>query len=318
MAETAVTEPRLARLVAFLVALLAIRVGLEGWLTASESMALFVRLLPAAGAVAVVAFRSAAAPQLRWTAAALAAGLPLVLGFQILTPEADSTERRFGLWTAEAHGGVGQYQEADICDTDLYKYQTAGAGIAHVTVDLDKDLTRELGLRVYGAKQQRADEPEGSPQFEEDGVGTLVAHPYVQVEGRYYGGHLGAQIGQAAYLDADATSPILPSLGFRVGPRSFHLQGGILDGPQFGSPAPAIHVGLGTGRLTASGQELRLQGGFSGSGVYASGTLPADRFLFEPMAAYAPTDNGAGLSRRPAAPLPDPGGVRRQRPLAMP
>ena len=294
LASAPLAEAPVARLVGLLVALLAARVALDGWLTAPESVSLFVRLLPAAGAVAVVLWRHAAAPHLRWTATALAAGLPLVMGFQILTPEADSTgadggTERFTMFAVEAHGGTGVYQEQEVCDSNLNQYRTAGVGIAHVTVDIDRAFTRELGLGLSGGTQENADP--GSTREGEPGVNTYDAHAYVRLEGKNFGGHFGARVGEITYLGADEDDVvnIVPTFGFRAGPRRFHLQGGVFDGSLMGSPAPSVHFGLGTGGLTAAGQEVRFQGGLSGSGVYASGTFVLDQFLIEPIVAFAGT-----------------------------
>ncbi len=301
-------EAPVGRLVGLLVVLLAARVALDGWLSAPESVSLFIRLLPAAAAVAVVLWRQAAAPQLRWTVTALAAGLPLMMGFQIFSPEADSTggERQFTLLAVEAHGGYGRYEEVDICDADLYEYQTVGAAVAHVTVDLDRETTREIGVRAYSSTQERAS-LSSNPDFDSAGQRVLAVHPYAQFEGEYIGGHLGLQVGNLPVLDGDTSirygpdgeiaddqTPVrvAPALGVRLGPRAFHLQGGFLDGAHFGAPAPALHLGLGTGKLTAAGQEVRFQGGVSGSGYYASGTFALDNFLLEPMVAYAPVSRG--------------------------
>ncbi len=283
-------EPSAARLVGVLAAVLAARVALSGWLTGSEAAVLLVRIVPAVAAVAVVVVRRSSVPQLRWTAAALAGAVPLVVGFQT----APAASGSFDLWAVEAHGDLGRYEEFDICSTDLYEYASAGGGVARVWVDLDNETTRELGVRVYGGRQT----VEGEAFYPEDEGGAFVAvHPYAQIEGRNAGLTVGFQAGSLPILGPDSPSPALPAIGVRLGPRKAHLQAGYLDSPHFGAPAPVFHLGFGTGRLTESGQELRVTGGISGSGFYLAGALPVgDRAFVEPMVAAAPISNDRGLS----------------------
>lgn len=291
--EPEVAEPGLARLAALFVGLVAVRVALDGWWTPADEAVLLVRLVPATAALAVVAWRRSAAPQVRWATTLAAAGLPLVLGFQLAPSDSSG---RFTFWAVDAHATQGLYEDDDICSTSLWEYRTAGAGFAHVTVDPDRRFSREVGVRLYGGSQQspydvaRYDD-QGMPMepVRIDGHPISVLAPYVQVEGHHLGGHLGLQVGQVPLGGNEADDPgIFPSFGARLGPRPFHVQFGMLDGPHFGAPAAAAHVGIGTGTLTARGQEVRVQGGVSGSGYYVSGTLPLGDIMLEPMVALGP------------------------------
>ena len=284
------TEPGLARMAALLGVLLALRLGLEGWLTAPESAVLFVRLLPATLAVGTVVFRSALAPQIRWAGVGVAVMLPLVMGFQLRPIPVDSTGS-FSFLAVDAHVGAGQYEESDICDPDLYRYQRGGLGLAYVTAEPAQESSYELGVRVYGASQQQST----GLEREADDVPVQVVNPYVQYEGAYVGGHLGVHLGQVVFLSADSSDArtALPSVGVRLGPRVAHFQLGVLDDFQFGAPAPALRFGFGTGRLTESGQELRFQGGFAPTGFYAMGSLPvSEALLIEPMGSFGPSEDG--------------------------
>ncbi|GAB5534528.1 MAG: hypothetical protein Rubg2KO_07770 [Rubricoccaceae bacterium] len=278
-------EPTFARLALVFLALLAMRAGLDGWLTGLEDAVIAVRLLPAGIALAVLAWQHLAAPQVRWTATALAGGLPLVLGFQLAPP--DSASPRFSFLAVDAHATRGQYEDQDICSSALYAYQTGGVGIAHVTVDPDRAFSREVGLRVYGGTQERVDlDPSRIDPSAQ--LSILGAAPYVQVEGDAVGGHIGVHVGRIPFLggDDEDNPGILPSFGVRLGPRHAHAHFGVLDGAQFGTPAPAMRIGLGTGWLTERGQEARVQVGTSPSGVYGLATLPVQQVTFEPMVAF--------------------------------
>ncbi|MDT7855341.1 prolipoprotein diacylglyceryl transferase [Rubrivirga sp. S365] len=278
-------EPAPLRLVAVLGVVVALRLALDGWLTSAEAAVLLIRIVPAAGAVAVALVRSPAAAPLRWAAAGVAGALPLVVGFQT-EPAAEP----FSLWAVEAHGDLGRYEEFDICDTDLYQYATAGAGVARIWVDPKAGRTREIGVRVYGGRQEVVVGDDGPPRPGDEGGAFGAVHPYVRVEGRNAGASLGLQVGRVPALGPEATT-VLPSAGLRLGPRRAHFLAGFMDVPHFGPPAPAVHIGAGTGRLTADGQELRLTGGVSGSGFYVAGTIPAGRLFLEPMGAVA-SSNG--------------------------
>ena len=280
------TEPSPPRLAAVLVGVVALRVALDGWLTPAEAAVLLVRLVPAAGAVALVWVRSATAP-LRWAAAALAAAVPLVAGFQTEPAPGEP----FDLWAVEAHGDLGRYEEFDVCSPDLYEYAVAGAGVARIWVDPEAERTREVGVRVYGGRQEIALRDGQTPRSGDEGGAFGAVHPYVRVEGRNAGFTLGVHAGRSPLLGPEVTTPVLLAAGARLGPRRLHLQGGVLDAPHFGPPASALHLGLGTGRLTDDGQELRVTGGLSGSGFYLAGTVPAGRLMVEPMGAVG-SSNG--------------------------
>ena len=293
-------EPGLARLALVLGVLVAARVGLGDWLTPSESAVLLVRLLPAAAAVGIVAWRSAAAPHVRWAAGALAAALPAVVGFQTTAPADTLADGPFRAWAVEAHGGLGRYEEFEICSPDLLDYRTAGAGLAYVRADPAAETVREVGVRAYGTRQelaQRTTRP-GEP----GPADVLALHPYYSYEGPRVGVRVGAQVGRLPLLGVDDDGPVLPAVGVRFGKRKFHVEGGFLDGPHVGAPAPAFYAGFGTGRLTERGQEARWRGGVSGSGVYLSGAFAADDLLVEPWAAFGPSSEGsvyhAGLRLR--------------------
>lgn len=285
-----VEEPGVARLGALFAGLVLVRAALDGWWTPAEEAVLFVRLLPAGAALAVVAWRRGAAPQVRWAATVAAAGLPIVLGFQ-LTP-ADSSRDRFSFLAVDAHAAQGRYEDGDICSSSLHEYRSGGIGVAHVTVDSDRSFSREVGVRVYGGTQQtaydvRQFDEEGNPyEAPAEGLAAAIVVPYVQIEGKHLGGHFGAQIGQVPLgADDEDNLPVFPSFGARMGPRSFHVQFGMLDGPHFGAPAAGAHLGFGTGTLTRRGQEVRAQIGVSGTGPYVSGMIPVGNLTLEPMLA---------------------------------
>ncbi len=290
-------EPSAVRLAGVLAAVLAVRVGLAPWLTTSEAAVLLVRIVPAVAAVTVVAVRRSSVPQLRWTAAAVAGAVPLVVGFQTSAP-ADSSRVPFDLWAVEAHGNLGRYEEFDICSTDLYEYASAGAGVAYVAVDPDQELTREVGVRVYAGRQDVVVEDGRYVDPDDERGGSFGAvHPYVQVEARNVGATLGLQIGRLPILGDDGPSPVLPAVGLRLGPRKNYLQIGYLDAPHFGAPAPVFRLGFGTGRLTEDGQDLRLTGGIAGTGFYLAGTIPVDgRAYIEPMVSALPIEGNRGLA----------------------
>ncbi|MDT0631146.1 prolipoprotein diacylglyceryl transferase family protein [Rubrivirga litoralis] len=277
-------EPAPLRLVAVLGVVVALRLALDGWLTSAEAAVLLIRIVPAAGAVAVALVRSPAAAPLRWAAAGVAGALPLVAGFQT-EPAAEP----FSLWAVEAHGDVGRYQEFDICSDNLYQYTTAGAGVARVWVDPEAERTREVGVRVYGGRQAFSPRSDQAPRSEE-AHGFAAVAPYARVDERNIGGSLGLHVGRSSILGPE-TATVFPSAGLRLGPRRAHFLVGFMDAPHFGAPAPAVHIGAGTGRLTADGQELRVTGGVSGSGFYVAGTIPAGRLFLEPMGAVA-SSNG--------------------------
>ncbi|WP_420455211.1 prolipoprotein diacylglyceryl transferase [Rubrivirga sp.] len=288
-------EPSAVRLVAVLAVVLAARVGLSGWLTASEAAVLLIRLVPAVAAVAVVVVRRSSVPQLRWTAAAVAGAVPLVVGFQT-SASSDSSRAPFDLWAVEAHGDLGRYEEFDICSTRLYEYASAGGGVARIWVDPDRELTREVGVRVYAGRQDVVVE-DGRTSSEDEGGAFGAVHPYVQVEAKDVGFSFGAQVGVLPILGDDGPSPVLPAVGLRLGPRKNYLQVGYLDAPHFGAPAPVFHLGFGTGRLTDDGQELRVTGGLAGTGFYLAGAIPVDgRAYVEPMVAAVPIEGDRGLS----------------------
>ena len=276
-------EPSAVRLAALLAGVVAAWVALGGWLTAAESAVVLVRVVPAAGAVAVVLVRGGAAAPVRWAAAGLAGAVPLVAGFQVAPPA-----EPFSLWAVEAHGDVGRYEEFDICQTDLYRYASAGAGLARIDVDPGREHTREIGVRVYGGRQTLSPRAGRPPRPDDEGDAFGGGHAYVRVEGRDLGGSIGLQVGRLPFLGPE-TAVVLPSAGVRLGPRRLHLQAGVLDAPHVGAPAPAVRLGLGTGWLTADGQELRVTGGVSGSGFYLAGTIPAGRLFIEPVGAVAST-----------------------------
>lgn len=278
-------EPPLRRLLVVFVGLVAARLALGEWLTATEAAVVLVRLVPAAAVVGAVALRSAAAPQVRWAVGALAAALPIVVGFQPTAP----AEEPFRAWAVEGHAGFGRYEELEICTPELYDYRTGGVGVAHVWADPANGTTREAGVRVYAGDQELATARVPTDSYGGgDPEGTLVVHPYYQHEGPRAGIHVGLQAGQLPLWGPEGDGPALPALGVRLGPRALHFQGGFLDSPHAGVPAPAYHVGLGTGRLTARGQEVRWRGGVSPSGFYVSGGVAADGLLIEPWAAFGP------------------------------
>ena len=277
-------EPSAVRLVGLLAAVVAVRVALGGWLTPAESAVLLVRIVPAALAVAVVVARGGVAVPVRWATAGVVAALPLVGGFQ--TEPAPSEP--FNVWAVEAHGDLGRYEEFDICAPDLYEYATVGAGVARIHVDPSAERTREVGVRVYGGRQS-VDDGGSPPRPEEEGGAFGAVQPYVRFEGPNAGATVGFQVGRIPVLGPDAV-PVTLVLGGRLGPRRLHLQGGAFEGSFFGAPAPVVHLGLGTGRLTSDGQELRLAGGVSGSGFYVAGTLPAGPLFIEPMGAVGASD----------------------------
>jgi phosphatidylglycerol:prolipoprotein diacylglycerol transferase len=279
-------EPAALRLVAVLAGVVAVRVGLGEWLTPAESAVLLVRLVPATAAVAFVVVQGAGAARLRWAAAGLAGLLPAVVGFQTEPPPAEP----FDVWAVEAHGDLGRYEEFEICSPDLYEYTTAGVGVAKVSVDPAAERTREVGVRVYGGRQRSVARTGRTSPRDDDGGAFGAVHPYVRVEGRNAGVTVGLQAGRLPVLGTETTSPVLPTLGARLGPRRGHLQVGFLDAPHFGAPASALHMGVGTGRLTEDGQELRVTGGISGSGFYVAGTIPAGPLFIEPMGAAAKSD----------------------------
>ena len=282
-------EPSVLRLAAVLAGVLALRVALDGWLTPAEAAVLTVRLVPAAGAVGLVWVRSAQAAPLRWAAAALAGALPLVVGFQTEPAPAEP----FDLWAVEVHGDLGRYEENDACDPDLYSYSLAGGGVARVHVDPERARTVEAGVRAYGGRQEVVPRPDDPPRPE--GESFWGVHPYVRVEGRNVGGSVGLQAGRLPILGPDAAAAVHPAFGLRLGPRRAHVLFGVLDAPHFDAPAPAFRLGLGTGWLTESGQELRLTAGATGSGVYLSGTIPRGPLVIEPMGSIGkPPGTGQG------------------------
>ena len=286
--------PGLGRMVLLFAGLVAAFLALQAWLTGPEPIILAVRLIPAGVAVAVAVWRQHAPARVRWSATTFAAGLPLVVGAQVAAP--DSTAERFSFLAVEAHAVRGQFEEFDICATDILEYRGAGVGLAHVTADLDRAFTREIGVRVYGAEQSYAD-PDRQARAVARGElaqNAYVVAPYAQFEGEYVGGLLAANVGQVPFLDTgeNEVPHFVPSASIRLGPRRFHLHTGALDGAQFGAPAPALRIGLGTGWLTPAGQEARVQAGLSGSGVYALAAVPLDRVTIEPMVA---TGGAAGI-----------------------
>jgi len=245
-----------------------------------------VRLVPAAVAVGFVVRRSAVAPRLRWSAAALAAGLPLVVGFQ-----AEARTQPFDVFFVEGHVADGRYEDSDICSTTLYDYQKGGAAFGVTRVDLDREVTREMGVRAFTASQTRTLADPGA-----EGESLFGVQPYWQYEGRNGGVSVGVLAGDILLGSATQEVSVFPTFGFRIGPRHTHLQGGLADASLFGPPAGSIHIGAGTGRLTASGQELRLQGGILDNGLYVTGTIPAgEHVLIEPMGALVP-GRGEGLN----------------------
>ena len=292
VAAASVEAPSLGRMVLVFAGLAGAFLALQSWLTGPEPVILAVRLVPAGLALVALAWRQHAPARVRWSATTVAAGVPLVLGAQVAAP--DSTAERFSLWAVEAHVVRGQFEEFDVCASDLMAYRGAGLGLAHVTADPDRAFTRELGVRAYGTEQAYA-----SSSRQADAVasgrppqGAVAVAPYAQVEGRYVGGLLGAHVGRFPFLDAgeDEVLYVAPAAALRLGPRAFHVHTGILDGAQFGAPAPAFRVALGTGWLTPAGQEARVQAGLSGSGYYALAALPLDRFTIESMVASGDAD----------------------------
>ena len=282
LAAAPAEAPSLGRMVLVFAGLVGAFLALQSWLTGPEPVILAVRLVPAGLVLAVQVWRQHAPARVRWSATTFAAGLPLVLGAQVASP--DSTADRFSFLAVEAHAVRGQFEEFDVCSPDLLEYRGAGVGLAQVTADPAREFTREIGVRVYGVDQSYLSAVDSG----EEARGALVVAPYAQFEGRYVGGLLGAHIGQFPFLKAggrDEVLPAAPSAALRLGPRRFHLHTGILDGAQFGAPAPAFRVGMGTGWLTPAGQEGRVQAGISGSGFYALAALPLDRLTFEPMVA---------------------------------
>ena len=291
-APAPVDAPSLGRMVLVFAGLVAAFLALQAWLTGPEPVILAVRLIPAGLVLAVQVWRHHAPARVRWSATTIAAGVPLVLGAQVAAP--DSTAERFSFLTVEAHAVRGQFEEFDVCASDILEYRGAGVGLAHVTADPGRDFTREIGVRVYGVDQSYANADRQARAVAEGELarGAFAVAPYAQFEGRYVGGLLGVQVGQIPFLDAgeQEVQSIAPSTALRLGPRRFHVHTGTLDGAQFGAPAPALHLGLGTGWLTPAGQEGRVQAGVSGSGFYALAAVPLDRITIEPMVAYGTPD----------------------------
>lgn len=203
--------------------------------------------------------------------AALPGALPAVVG--ILAIQAlDTTAQRLPYTTFGAAASTGSYVES--------------CGGAHRATVMGGSVTRTLpvgtdswtDLRVYGFGGTDRDD---HARVGIGGVGGSVA-----VDTRWVGAGIGLLAGN---LVVDGLpEPVFPTAHLRLGRLDrFYLEGRLAEHEPVGIPLPGITVGAGFG----VGDGGRLGAGVSMAGFYLTGLIPAERWGFEPFAAWGSTEN---------------------------